>query len=364
MKIIKSNATFSSIVGIGQRVKKASLETGEEYLQLNRGVNAVTDIKLTGVMQHINPNSKEFQVYAPNKGLESLRKSILKEYFPSKSDIENVSITPGGMPALDLILQILDVDKFLFPTFYWGSYSKMATIRKRDFNFYDDLNHLKEISKGDECVFICDPNNPTGKKENDEVLLDTIKEITSRGTIVIFDCPYRKLFYDDNFHDKISDIDNVIITESFSKWIGLSGLRIGFIYSSNDNFNEELNIRLLYEFNAVSAPPQIIIDKVLSTMTGQIELEKFRKETVKDISNNIKYLSDNNLLVDEIYNGEIPIGIFAIINKSEEFLFENKIGAVGLEKFSGKDKERWSKYSRVCVSVPHEQFKEFISKIV
>jgi hypothetical protein len=38
--------------------------------------------------------------------------------------------------------------------FYWGSYSKMATIRKRDFDFYDNLIHLNEISKGNECVFI------------------------------------------------------------------------------------------------------------------------------------------------------------------------------------------------------------------
>lgn len=364
MKIIKSNATFSSIVGIGQKVNKASLDSGKEYLKLNRGVNAVTNINLTGVMQHINPNSNDFQIYAPNKGLESFRNTILKEYFPSKTDIENISITPGGMPALDLILQILDVNKFLFPTFYWGSYSKMATIRKRQFDFYDNLNHLSKIATGDECVFICDPNNPTGNKEDDEVLFNTIKEITSRGTIVIFDCPYRKLFYNDNFYDRISDLENVIVAESFSKWVGLSGLRLGFIYSNNEAFNEELNIRLLYEFNAISSPPQLIINNVLTTMTGQIELEKFKIETVKNISENIKYLSENNLLVDEIYNGNLPIGIFAIINKSEDFLFENRIGAVGLDKFSGKEKEKWSKYSRICVSVPHEKFKEFISKIV
>ena len=67
MKIKKSNVTFSSIVGIGERVKKESNRTGYEYLQLNRGVNAVTDINLSSVMHHINPNSKEFQIYAPNK---------------------------------------------------------------------------------------------------------------------------------------------------------------------------------------------------------------------------------------------------------------------------------------------------------
>lgn len=364
MRINKSNATFSSIVGIGQKVKKASIETGDDYLELNRGVNSVTNINLSNVIKDINPNSKEFQVYAPNKGIEKLRSSILKEYFPSDKNIENISITPGGMPALDLILQILDVDKFLFPNFHWGSYSKMAHIRKRDTEFYDNLEHLSKISNGGECVFICDPNNPTGKKESDETLFSVIEEITSKGTIVIFDCPYRKLFYNDDFYDRIIKLDNIIVTESFSKWIGLSGLRVGFIHSKNKDFNDELNIRLLYEFNAVSAPPQMIIDNILSTDNGRLELNKFRESTANDISKNIKYLSDNNLLANEIYKDEIPVGIFAIINKTEDDLFNNKIGAVGLDKFSGKEKEKWSKYSRICVSVPNNEFVKFMSKII
>ena len=88
MKINISNATFSSIVGIGQKVKRASKESGEQYLELNRGVNAVTEIDLTEVMKQIDFNSKEFQVYAPNLGIESFRKSITKEYFPSFSNVE------------------------------------------------------------------------------------------------------------------------------------------------------------------------------------------------------------------------------------------------------------------------------------
>ena len=35
---------------------------------------------------------------------------------------------------------------------------------------------------------------------------------------------------------RISELENVIITESFSKWVGLSGLRVGFIYSNDDSF--------------------------------------------------------------------------------------------------------------------------------
>lgn len=364
MKIIKSNASFSSIVGIGQKVKKASVDSGQEYLELNRGVNNVVTIDLTGVMHHINSNSKNFQNYAPNKGLESLRRVIISEYFPTKIDKQdNISITPGGMPALDLILQILDVETFYFPQFYWGSYSKMAQIRKRNYNFYDDLQELSNKTSSLDCVFICDPNNPTGIKMDDNLLYKAIKDITNTGATVIFDCPYRKLFYDDDFFDRITNLKNVIVTESFSKWLGLSGLRLGFIWSDNQEFNQELNIRLLYEFNSVSSPSQLIVQYAMESMVGKIAIRDFKNITVENISKNIQYLSEKKLLANEIYNVNKPIGIFAVVNKSEDYLFNNKIGAVGLDKFTQKEKEIWSKFSRICVSVSNEKFIEFFDKL-
>jgi aspartate aminotransferase len=368
MKVNISNATFSSIVGIGQKVKRAAKESGETYLELNRGVNAVTEIDLSRVMNQIDYNSKEFQVYAPNLGIESFRKVITQEYFPSFKNeegfVNNIAITPGGMPALDLVIQLLNVENIYFPKFYWGSYSKMATIRQKSFSFYDSLNTIDITNMNDSsCIFICDPSNPTGIKMNDEELLSKIEQISMTGAIVIFDSPYRKLFYEDDFFDKIAHFDNVIITESFSKWIGLSGLRMGFIFCKNKDFNSELNIRLLYEFNAVCSPSQMIIEKVLSTDEGKYTHSVFRKITTDNIKKNIDYLKENNLLVNELYGDGQPMGIFAVINKSEDYLFQHKIGAVGLDKFVYHDKDFWSSYSRICVSVEHELFKKFIINI-
>lgn len=370
MRINLSKATFSSIVGIGQKVKKAAKDTGKNYIELNRGVNSVVGIDLTEIEKLIDFNSKDFQLYAPNRGMDDLRKTISKEYFPNFTRMfddayEGISITPGGMPALDLIIQILNVENIYFPKFYWGSYSKVATIRNKQFSFYNNLYDLIDNHKLDEssCVFICDPSNPTGMKMNDDMLLDLIKTIANTGAIVVFDSPYRKLFYNDNFFENIIH-PNVIIAESFSKRIGLPGARLGFIYSMNKEFNDELNIRLLYEFNGVSSPSQILVNTIISTDQGQEAIYNFQEETKKHIKMNIDFLRDNELLVDEIYNGENPMGIFAIINKSEDFLFQHRIGAVGLDKFVYHNKDNWSSYSRICVSVQHELFKEFISKIL
>jgi aspartate/methionine/tyrosine aminotransferase len=71
----------------------------------------VTEIDLTNIVNQIDFNSKELQVYAPNLGIESLRKSIIKEYFPSYQTFEgfenNIAITPGGMPGLELSNSII-----------------------------------------------------------------------------------------------------------------------------------------------------------------------------------------------------------------------------------------------------------------
>jgi aspartate/methionine/tyrosine aminotransferase len=370
MKINPSKVTFSSIVGIGQKVTKAEKETGEEYLHLNRGVNAVTNIDLTEVVKNINPNTKDYQVYAPNLGMEKLRRSIVKEYFPSQNtdNFTNVTIMPGGMPGLDLIIQTLNVDNIIFPKFYWGSYSKTATIRGKSFSFYDELSELDESQLNQNtCVFICDPNNPTGVKMDDRVLYQQIQRLNSAGVTVIFDSPYRKLFTYDmyvNVFDGIGGMDNVIVCESFSKSLGISGARLGFVWCNNKEFNAELNIRILYEFNGVCSISQLLVNELLTTNVGKTAVNNFRGKTTLDIFKNIDYLYENGLLVKEIYGDSKPRGMFAIINMAEDFLFKNKIGAVGLDKFVHHDKDMYSSYSRICLSVPHDKFVKFFDNIL
>jgi aspartate aminotransferase len=371
MKINPSKVTFSSIVGIGQKVTKAEKETGEEYLHLNRGVNAVTNINLSGVIKNIDPNTKEYQVYAPNLGMEKLRRSIVAEYFPSEhtDEFTNVTIMPGGMPGLDLIIQTLNVDNIIFPKFYWGSYSKMATIRGKSFSFYDELSELDESQLNhNTCVFICDPNNPTGIKLDDDELYHQICKLNAAGVTIIFDSPYRKLFnlfvYKMDLFDRISNMSNVIVCESFSKSLGISGARLGFVWCNNKEFNAELNIRILYEFNGVCSISQLLVNELLTSDEGRKAVREFREITGEHIFKNIKYLKDNGLLVKEIYGDDIPRGMFAIINMAEDFLFKNKIGAVGLDKFVHHDKDMYSSYSRICLSVPHDMFVKFFDNIL
>ena len=229
MNIIKSGAKFSTIVRIGQDLKEMSKKTGEEYLYLNRGINNVVKIDLSEIIPKIKFNTDTMQFYVPTVGMPSLRKAINTEFFNDKSSVENISITSGGMSGLSLIFQILDLKKVHSHAFYWGAYNnilKIADIEHGFYNSFDDLLQNPENYKGS-AVIICDPNNPVGDKYDDDKLIETINTLNEHNITVIWDGPYRRLFYEnsDILYEQLSAFENVIITESFSKSIGLSELK-------------------------------------------------------------------------------------------------------------------------------------------
>ena len=366
MKIKKSGAVYSAIVSIGEKLRYLSKKNNEEYLFLNRGVNAVVNINLTEIIPMIDFNSANIQVYPPNNGRRELRDAINKEFFQNTVDSDDIFIVGGAMNGLKLMMEVIDIDKIYISKFYWGAYTNAMKISGVEYDFYENFeflkNNVKEL-KG--CgVIICDPNNPTGSKYDDEKLLDLAKFLIDNDVLVIWDSPYRRLFLDenDNFYSKLAALKKVVIVESFSKSIGLSGQRIGFLYCSDKDFKEEFKIHLLFSTNGINAFSQILVEKILTTPEGKKASENFKKITVKNIEMNINYLKRKNLLAENFYDGGIPKGIFVIVNKTFEQLLEKKIGSVALPYFTNMPKEEAVEYSRICVSVPHDKFKSFFDK--
>ncbi|MCK5781401.1 MAG: pyridoxal phosphate-dependent aminotransferase [Flavobacteriales bacterium] len=363
MRIKHSGAKYSAIVGIGERLKELELESGDKYLRLNRGVPSVTNIDLSEIVPLIDFDSPRMKVYPPNSGMDGLKTAINSTYFNGTIYEDNIHVSAGGMNALDMVFKTIDVDKVFLPEFYWGAYINLMKINSVENSTYFSFDELKENAaslKGN-AVLICDPNNPIGNKYEDQMLLDLVKELNDNDVIVIWDSPYRKIFSKDGdiFYEHLSVFKNVIIVESFSKSIGLSGQRIGFIHSIDTDFNTELSINLLYQNNGVNAFAQILVEKILTSPQGQKAAIEFRRKTISDINKNIELLRKKNLLAEEFYHDSIPIGIFVIVKRSEAQLLESKIGSVGLSYFTKTEKEKVSNLSRICIAVPHSILKEY-----
>lgn len=363
-----SNTSQSDIVAMGTRLIKAMKDSGYEYLMLNRGVNSVVNIDLNSIIQSIDFNTSDIQVYPSGNGKAELRKAINEEYFNNQALPEHILITAGGISGLDICLQNIRVDKVWLPPLFWGTYSQLMNLRELATESYPEYDWLlKNAARlSGNAVIICDPGNPAGEKLPDEQLLELIKKLDKQGVVVIFDSPYRRLFYDrsDILYQQLMQLEMVVIIESFSKSVGLSGQRIGFMYNQNKKFIDGASLRLMYATNGINAFAQTIITKLLATPEGQKVVTDFKKITIQHIAANIEFLKQNRLLANELYKSTQPLGIFVVVNRSPEELFQHRIGSVGLDYFTLKSFKGMENLSRILVSYPHEKFVSFFRTIL
>lgn len=83
---------------------------------------------------------------------------------------------------------------------------------------------LDSINSRTKIIFLCTPNNPTGGIIEKE---DIKKILESTDSLVVVDEAYFE-FSGENNSDLINDYDNVFILRTFSKVMGLAGMRIGY----------------------------------------------------------------------------------------------------------------------------------------
>lgn len=352
MKINTANVTYSSIVRIGEDIQKLEKETGFKYLKLHRGVMDVTNIDINAININLDLNNLNTQQYSGNDGHPGLIEAI-REDFNLK---DSIIITPGGMAALDLIINSLESKTFWVQNFHWGSWNKILKTHNKDIKTFDDFT-LENFRPRSGVVMLCYPSNPTGYCPEFKTLKTFIDYAKDNNITVILDLPYYHLFKGNEISELL--YDNVILVSSFSKSIGLSGYRVGFVSTKNNELYQTLKIRSLYKYNSISTLPQIIIAELLKEKNV---ISNYRNTTVDHITRNIKYLTDNGLLFNEYTS--IPIGPFAVVNISYEELLENKISSVPINNFSLTKLRTFDNCSRISVAVNHDLFKEYFDKLL
>lgn len=94
-----------------------------------------------------------------------------------------------------------------------------------------DLDAMLElIDANTAAVFICNPNNPTGRYVSHGTLLDFLEKAPAE-TLIVLDEAYADYATASDFPDALSllpGFKNLMILRTFSKIYGLAGLRVGF----------------------------------------------------------------------------------------------------------------------------------------
>ena len=182
--------------------------------------------------------------YTPALGLPALREAIadfyLQRYGVTVSP-ERVVVTPGASGALLLALGLLlDPDKKVmmadpgypcnknFVRFLGGVPQLINVDASTEFQLTDDLvkrNWLDDTA----ALILASPSNPTGTLINHNEVKKISEFINQKNAGLIVDEIYHGLIYGEQPKTALSINDDIFIINSFSKYFGMTGWRLGWL---------------------------------------------------------------------------------------------------------------------------------------
>ena len=269
-----------------------------------------------------------------------------------KVNLNQVAIGNGSDELIDILIRCFcepKQDNILIcePTFgMFKVYAQLnnvevlnAPLKKENFLF-DEQVILKTTNLRTKLIFICTPNNPTGTS----ISIEQLKTIALNfNGIVVVDEAYIDFSEKASALSLITEFENILILQTFSKAWGLAALRVGVAYG-NPSIIEILNkVRPPFNINSnsqelilkalnKSAIKDTLVDSILKQKT-YLENELQQLPFVKNILE-----SDANYFLIEVSNANdicnyLLEKTILISNRSSLLNCENRIRiSVGTEK--------------------------------
>ncbi len=197
----------------------------------------------------------------------------------------------------------------------------IVKVPMRDFRY--DLDAMKRrISARTRIVFIANPDNPIGTYIGEKKLLGFLKKVPS-DVIVVLDEAYQEFArVERDYPDSLKllrTFKNLLVTRTFSKAYGLSGLRIGYSISDPSSaqalskVREPFNVNALAQAAAVAAlDDRAHLKKTLALVRSgrkylTRELEKLGFRCIETVTNFV--LADFHTDTSRLYEALLRKGV-------------------------------------------------------
>ena len=263
--------------------------------------------------------------YPNNKHPELI--ALISNY--KKLNKDELVLCNGTDELIDLVIRVFcepGKDKIITLNPTYGMYEVSAKINNvknvkidLDHNFQIDIEKVKsQFDDLTKIIFITNPNNPTGNCFNEDSIIEIIESFNG---IVFIDEAY--IDYSNNsLISKVNMYQNLIISQTFSKALGLAGIRLGVGYSNSNlisylkKVKPPYNVNLLTEKKAIENISSTYLDnsQIKETILERNKLEKklenfpfvkkvypsdsnFLLVKVSNANNLYKYLLDNGIVV-------------------------------------------------------------------
>ena len=187
----------------------------------------------------------EYHLYAPPLGLEALRAAILEDLHLEPGRFEAI-VTDGAIEGLYHACRTLlgPGDEMLVadPGWLWPrAFAREAGAKVVEVPIYDEACGYRlrpqdleaRVTERSRLIYLVDPNNPTGAIQTAQEIEEIARIARAAGALVIHDCTYRHFA---RGHSLLAPHypEGTVTTYSFSKWLGLAGLRVGAVVAAPD----------------------------------------------------------------------------------------------------------------------------------
>lgn len=166
-----------------------------------------------------------------------------------------------------------------------GARVKEALVKKEDFSLNVE-KVLEALSSKVKLVFLCSPNNPTGVQYS----LKEVREVaeTFKG-IVVVDEAYAD-FSELSVLKFALELENLLVSRSFSKVAGMAGLRIGYAVAHPSIIEMLRKVDLPFRVNAVAQKAASLVLEKWSVVEGFIRKVKEEREKLFNELSSLKGL--------------------------------------------------------------------------
>jgi aspartate aminotransferase len=243
--------------------------------------------------------------------------------------------------------------------FYIANHGGRMVMVETDSEFLPDMERIRAaITPRTRALILNTPNNPTGRVYPESTLRDLEKLLLSveQPILVISDEPYKSVVYDGGRQPEVASfISNTVICNSWSKSLGLSGERIGYLAIS-PKIAEAEQLRRACAF----------CNRILGFINAPAIWQWVLLETADEVIDAAPYEQRRNVLCSALetigYDVRRPEGSFYIFLKTpiaDDIAFVKLLAEQGVLAVPGTGFGR-SGYIRLSLTIPLDRIEKSI----
>jgi len=242
----------------------------------------------------------------------------------------NVTGTNGASELLTSLVRFIDPGKILLPEPSFFGYIHAINMLKgvvleslplrEENDFRLDESLLQKITEDTDLLILANPNNPTGKCIDDDLLEKIVYKCGDTGTALIVDECFIKLSTAGSSIKKyLGKVPRIFIVDSYTKLFSVPGVRVGYCMSGEEEtvglkkYLPEWNVSIFAEKAGIAGAEIIKNTDFLSESLK--EIRNRREELYKGLEGcGIRYYESDSVFIlikspKDLYNALLERGI-------------------------------------------------------